>query len=840
MSTAPGKNGVRKAEAALVHFRRILENNNRVMERIAAMDEARGGDYVFDSAFVNESLQELNSLVREVVYSTNALSGHRYPELFERLTTISNHLADLAASGPGPYGHHLVLPLRLIHRDLDHLVGAKSAVLGEAANQLKLNVPDGFTVTAEAYRRCLDHEGLGDAVGALLERRESTAKLFEEAPLPREVVRAIEDGLRAMKVRYPALKALAVRSSAVGEDGSRSFAGQFHTLLNVKPTLRATLAAYRRILASRFSPPVLDYLGEEVSPVAFPMAVMVQTMVKAASGGVCYGRDPAAPGEDTLLISAVPGGGKALVEGSAAADHYRVSRRHPFLPLSSEIVARSEGFHLGDGLKPMDLTDRGLHRGSALLTPSQLSKVAETALLLEKHFDGPQDIEWAFADGRFLLLQSRRLHLPSRPSPPPEEVIAALKEAEVLMEERGHVVQTGIASGKVVHVNDETDPEAFPVGAIAVARAASPRLSPIARKAAAVITDVGSPAGHLATIVREYHTPALFGTGDATTTLPEEIEITLDVEARTVCAGRVEGLAGIESARQDVHLQSSENRILRRLLRWIAPLSLVDPTAPNFAAKNCRTLHDIIRFCHEKAVESILRLPERSDIATEVTVRRLAVSLPIAVSIIDLGGGLAAEAGSDGDVGVEQVRSRPFQPLLSGLLSEEVWDREPAPFGFRDFMGSLSTPLSRMAHPPAFSGENLAIIASDYCNFSLRLGYHFNVIDAFLSGNVEGNYIYFRFIGGFAEKGKRERRAELIGKVLSSLQFKVERQGDLLIGKIKRIDEKEMAADLACLGELVGFTRQLDVRMKDDESVEAFFRDFLEKRRHAGSVGKDL
>jgi pyruvate,water dikinase len=823
------------AAAALSRFRRILENNNRIIERIGRLEQALGGEYIFDQAFLNSSLEELESLVREVIYSVNALAGQSYPGLYERFIAITNHLADLASGGPGPYDPYLALPYRVLNRDLDYLVGGKNAMLGEIANQLKLPTPDGFAITSTAYRLCLETDGLGEKIEKLLSGPEDNqakataiADLFGDFSLPSEMREVLAEELSALKRRQPDLASLAVRSSAVGEDGERSFAGQFLTMLDVAPELEAVGVAYRKLLASRFAAPVLDYLGVAVKVAEIPMAVGVQPLVPARIAGVIYTRDPIQPAIDLLVVGAVPGSGAKLVDGSGAADRYLLSRRHPFTLQRSEVPVRAGGQLPAAGVAPLAATATGRRRGSALLTPAKLRVLAETSLLLEKAFDGPQDIEWAWSEDGPFLLQCRPLALPVRPPPPAEEVAAELRKATVLLQGQGQVAQLGIAAGVVVLVTPDSDPNDFPVGGIAVAHQASPRLSPIVRKAAAIITDIGSPTGHLATIAREYRTPALFGTGVATQILENGREITIDVESRDIYDGCIEGLVLSETAGTEIHLQSAEVRTLRRLLRWIAPLNLIDPAAPDFTPENCRTLHDLIRFCHEKAMDSLVRLHEEGRMLARVPSLPLEVALPIRIRIIDLDGGLA-EIGGSAEVRPEQIVSRPFAALLAGLLREEAWDREPAPFGFKDLMGSLGRPLSQLVNPPTYEGGNLAIIAADYVNLSLRLGYHFNVIDAFLSEEPEDNYIYFRFVGGFAEELKRNRRLELIGMILASLHFKVERQGDLLIGKAKILTPAEMRETLGRLGELVAFTRQLDVRMADQGAVEVFYQRYLEQ-----------
>jgi pyruvate,water dikinase len=833
----PGVNATAEAAAALSRFRRILENNNRIIERIARLEQALGGEYIFDQAFLDSSLDQLSGLVREVIYSLNAISGQRYQGLYRRFTEIINHLADLASGGPGPYDRQLVLPYRLVNRDLDYLVGGKSAMVAEISNQLQIATPDGFAITATAYQLCLATDGLGERIEAVLAgsadngtKAVAIGELVQAAELPAELVAAVGEELAALMARHPEALTVAVRSSAVGEDGVRSFAGQFLSQLNLAPESAPVLTAYRQLLASRFAAPVLDYLGANARAAEVPMAVAVQTMVPARCAGVLYTRDPARPVAEVMLVGAVLGNGAKLVDGSAPADRYLLSRRHPFGLRHSEIVDRSSDPEFNVVITPQERVASGRRRGSALLLPDQLRELAEIGMLLEKSFDGPQDLEWAIGPDGPVLLQCRPLALPVAPPPPPEAVAAELQRATVLLHGRGQVVQLGIAAGPVVQVTPDSDPAGFPVGGIAVAHQASPRLSPIVRKAAAIITEIGSPTGHLATIAREYRTPALFGVSAACTLLPGGSEITIDVENREIYAGRIEGLVLSEAAAADPYLQSAEIRTLRRMLRWIAPLNLIDPAGADFTVAGCRTLHDLIRFCHEKAMDSLIRLHEEGRLLAAVPSLPLEVAIPISIRIIDLDGGLA-KGGSGEEVRAEQVKSRPFAALLTGMLREGFWDREPAPFGFKDLVGSLGRPLTQIVNPPGYSGGNLAIIAADYVNLSLRLGYHFNVIDAFLSEEDEDNYIYFRFVGGFAEEHKRCRRLDLIGMILASLHFKVERQGDLLIGKAKILTSAEMTETLTRLGELVAFSRQLDVRMGEEGAVEQYYQRFLEQVR---------
>lgn len=826
MSTPPSPT-VNVAEL-FQHFKKILTNNTALLERIADLELALGGEYIFDRAFIDQAASDLIRLVREVIYSVNALSGNRYLTLYERLDSIVGSMTSIVLGEPDPAERRLFLPASELHRDLDYVVGGKAATLGEIGNHLRLPVPAGFALTTASYFLFLHDNRLLQAIVSIFATTEGPRRQAERiqalvatASFPDPFRQAVRAGLADLlhRRRGQPLR-LAVRSSAVGEDGRRSFAGQFSSVLNVVADVDSVLAACRKVIADRFSERVMDYAGQ-AGPRDLPMAILVQEMIPARVSGIMQSRAPWR-GSERILVTAVNGLAARLADGTVRGHRFVLERQHPFRLVESEFTPES-----GPDGHAHEPGGKGLRRGSSPLTPASLRQLAECAVLLEKSLDCPQEIEWAAVFDTITILQSRPLTAMATPPPLPAELAADLRQATILLQGRGHAAQIGIASGPVVLVAPGDDPAHFPVGGIAVSREASPRLSPIARKAAAVITDVGGPAGHFASICREYSTPALFGTKEATRLLVAGTEVTVDVEERTVYAGLVPGLLRLAAAHQDPHPLSAEAVTLRRVLRHVTPLGLADPAALNFTPDHCRTLHDIIRFCHEKAVDALIHVQTSGHAALPKSPLLLAVPIPLRLRLLDLGGGLAADAPSHGDIRPDQVRCPPFLAILKGLLTESAWEREPVPFSMKDLFTSMTRPLAGLIASEPYQGDNLALIAASYCNLSLRLGYHFNVIDAYYSERPEENTIYFRFVGGFAAEDKRLRRVGLIGTILSGLHFRVEQKGDLLVAKAKRLEAAAMERTLIRIGALISFTRQLDVRMVDDDAVEIAFERFL-------------
>jgi pyruvate,water dikinase len=317
------------------------------------------------------------------------------------------------------------------------------------------------------------------------------------------------------------------------------------------------------------------------------------------------------------------------------------------------------------------------------------------------------------------------------------------------------------------------------------------------------------------------------GAADARRCLPEGCEVTVDAEERNVYKGLIEALLRYRSVERGGVSSEPEYKTLRQMLRWIVPLRLIDPESPEFVVSNCESLHDIIHFSHEKAVEEIVNLRERHSHLRRYQPHVLDVDIPIHLVMLDMGGGLSREIGQR--VPVSDVRSVPFNAFLRGVLLDDVWERQPSRLSLKSVVSGMDRTQRMLTDQPEFVGQNLAIIAHNYMNLSLRLGYHFNVIDTYLSESVNENYIYFRFVGGFADPLKRKRRVELIKRVLERFNFKVKIKGDLVVGKLKMEEIQVMEGVLEQIGKLVAFTRQLDVKLASNGNVDSFYQLFLKK-----------
>jgi pyruvate,water dikinase len=276
---------------------------------------------------------------------------------------------------------------------------------------------------------------------------------------------------------------------------------------------------------------------------------------------------------------------------------------------------------------------------------------------------------------------------------------------------------------------------------------------------------------------------------------------------------------------EDAFEETYEYRLLRRVLKKITPLNMVDPYDKNFTPSGCKTYHDITRFIHEKAVEELIDMNYNRHPDTEAKRKKLKSEIPLDLIIIDINGGLKETIDSL-TITPDQIQSVPMGAFLSGLSAPGVWSREPMSVDFGSFMSSLTRTFSSHQVNPRYVGQNLAVISKEYANISLRLGYHFNMIDAYIGDQINDNYAYFRFLGGVTDTTRRSRRAKFIHEALAQNDFNVDLRGDLVIGRIKKLSPQIMERKMALLGQLVGFTRQLDVQMNSDKQIIKFIKEF--------------
>jgi len=826
------------------HFQKLIAENNRALETMADMGEKLGSEFVFDQKYINSSVTSITESVYRMIYHLDCMAPKQFHELFSVYNSIRSELeSELNGHMVIPEGD-FIISYGAIDDALETMVGGKNAHLGIVGNVLGLTIPPGFVISSRCFdillRTGQNQEEVNDIIGkwqdgtyATGEASDRLTQLIVSLKLPKSIRKGIERGVAEVTARFSNSRppTFAVRSSAIGEDSEHSFAGQFESLLNIEAS--EIPEAYKKVLASLYSPRAMEYRRtKNIKEAEAVMAVGCQAMIPAEASGVAYTLDVFNLQQKNILISSVFGLGAALVGGEQQADRFRISRKPPYEVCGMEIVHKKtkvQPRQSKGGIRSKLLDQNLCDRPS--LKPEQLRLLAETAMKLESFFKHPQDIEFAFdQQEQLVILQTRALNIEqSKP-----HLVCDLSSMEanypILMEGKGTIVQEGVAMGTVRLVKSEEDLIDLPQGSILVAHYSSPNLAQTIKRVSGIITDIGSPIGHLSTIAREFRVPMIIGTGNGTKILQNGAEITLDANVNRIYGGLKTELCYYEFTEEPFE-ETYEYRLLRRLLKKISPLALFDPASKNFTPQACKTLHDLIRFVHEQSVKVLIRKNYVNDSYIKDYARKLALDIPLDLTVIDFA---ICSLDKKEKLTLETIASPTLKTFSAGMCIPGLWAREPVAVDMKSFMSSMTRTFAANVGTPHSIGQNLAVTSGDYLNVSLHLGYHFSMIDTICSEKDNENYIYFRFFGGVTDETRRSRRAQFIQQVLSQSDFMTTTKGDLVVSRIKGAPRQNILEKIYILGALVSFTRQLDVKMINDTTIGKFvqkFQDILQQNK---------
>ncbi|MBU4264007.1 MAG: hypothetical protein KKC76_19305 [Proteobacteria bacterium] len=821
-------------------FQAVVDGNNRTLEAMTEMGEKLGGDYLFDVNYTRSAYAELVAAISDSLRHFDHLTDHRFLELKETLARIDGLVQRMLTSDE-PVSSRLVVFYPDITWDMAEEVGGKNYHLAELGNSLELPVPEAFAITTAAFSAFLRHNGLEERLTGLGAADDAALAGLRAAILaggfPEDFTASLATALETIEPRLEGEATLAVRSSAEEEDGDLSFAGQFETVLNVPCTIEAVQDAYRQVVASLFQANAISYQRQlGFDPGKLKMAVGCVAMINARASGVIY---TAAAGKDRtkMAISAAWGLGKGVVDGLTDADLYTVAKGEE-LHVVAQRIGGKEKMVVNLGGKGIEIVETPAEqRALACLSEGQVLELAKQAMAIEEHFKSPQDIEWAMDNsGRIYLLQTRALRMdePTEEAPALEQV-AAIGDYPVLLRDQGVVVQRGTTAGKVFILHQLDELEKIPKGGVLVARHDSPHFVRAIPFLNAIITDVGVPTSHMASICREFNIPTVVNTGQATSVLQHGQEITLragEGSEFVIYEGIVQNLLREERQGAAKLRELYEFRRQKYIMRHIAPLNLVNPLEQEFSPEKCQTVHDLVRFLHEKAVQALVEFAEGQSrglariFGGRTPLHRLNLPIPVQLLLIDLGGGLQAGAGGK-KVDVEQIGSIPLRAVLSGMLFPGVWQNESVALSGGDLMSAMTRATDLTGGGQELAGTNVALAGREYVNMSLRFGYHFNMLDCYCSDKPRNNHIYFRFVGGAASITNRSRRISLMAQVLAEQGFALKAKGDLLVGRLSGLGRQEIEAILDQMGRLIGYTRQLDALLDSDEMVNTLASRFL-------------
>jgi pyruvate, water dikinase len=816
-------------------FQKLLSANNKVLELIADMEEKLSGEFLFDRHYIDEYISAISVGVGEIIDRMNEISKNKYSELHERFAIINSEIEKLLIGRKEIPESGYIIPFHDIERNMADRLGGKNANLGEVRNRLGLLTPDGFAVSAFAFKRFMEHNGFMQKINDMLsgievnsiEELNKGSKGIQDTvaggEIPADLRNAIHEAVEKLKLKEGGqdLK-VSVRSSALQEDGEFSFAGQYSTFLNVH--YEEVPEKYKEVIASLFTERAIFYFKTKgFQDYDMVMSVGILKMINAKAGGVLYTRDPNRDVDD-ILVSAVHGLGICVVDGTITPETYAVSRQPVLKIISKNVPQLKKMFvcRIDGGVQEMSVThDTSEH---PCLTDAQILTLAEHALAIENHYQCPQDIEWALDENnKLFILQTRPLRIIKKGTPKPIPTHVA---GYSILIDRGVIACKGIGYGSVHIVKTDDDLNNFPDNAVLVARHTSPMYVTVMNKASAIITDFGGITGHMASLAREFQVPAILDTEVATKTLQPGQEITVDAFNCSVYEGKVNELIELSGKRDEPFKDTLIFKTLKNVLKLVVPLNLYDPAGENFKPEFCATFHDITRFCHEMAMYEMFRI---SDAATDEIgeTKKLVSGIPLVIYVIDLGSGLSAN--SPKTLNPSHISSIPLNAIFRGLAAMK-WPQGSPSVDAKGFLGMMAHTASIPEDELRKTGEkSFSFISLEYMNFTLRLGYHLSTIEAYAGDNLNDNYIRFFFKGGGAALDRRLRRVRLISEILKSMDFSVKVVEDVIDANISKYRKNMIEEKLETLGRLTVYTKQLDMVMYNDAITDLYIDEFIKQ-----------
>jgi pyruvate,water dikinase len=426
---------------------------------------------------------------------------------------------------------------KLGKHDIDR-VGGKNASLGEMISHLSgagVSVPGGFATTAQAFRDFLEQSGLNariqsalndlnvDDVQALIKTGAQIRQWVLDTPLTPELEQDVRNAFAELSAGNPDI-AVAVRSSATAEDlPDASFAGQQETFLNIRG-IENVLIAVKEVFASLFNDRAIAYrVHQGYAHQGVALSAGIQRMVRSETGaaGVMFTLDTESGFRDVVFITAAYGLGETVVQGAVNPDEFYVSK--PLLEQGRHAIVRR---NLGSKHQKMIYGDSGVTGHSTVvvdvdkadrlkfsLNDLELLELAKQALIIEKHYQSPMDIEWAKDgdDGKIYIVQARPETVKSRQNVGTMERYLLKQKGTVLCE--GRSIGQRIGSGRVRIINSIKEMDTLQNGDVLVSDMTDPDWEPVMKRASAIITNRGGRTCHAAIIARELGVPAIVGCG---------------------------------------------------------------------------------------------------------------------------------------------------------------------------------------------------------------------------------------------------------------------------------------------------------------------------------------
>ena len=600
-------------------------------------------------------------------------------------------------------GRKYVLWFDEINADDVALVGGKNASLGEMYQNLSskgIQVPDGFAITAYAYKKFLEKSGVSEElkrilheidsrdIKNLIKKGEKLRELILNTPLPEEIELEIRKAYGKMEEIYGKNVDVAVRSSATAEDlPTASFAGQQETYLNVRGE-ENVLRNVVKCFSSLFTDRAISYREDHgFSHLDIYLSVGIQKMVRSdlACSGVMFSIDTETGFENAIYITGSWGLGETIVQGLVNPDQFYVFK--PTLKKGFRSIVEKK---LGTKKKMMVYGEEGTvmkdvpeeKRKVFILSDDEILLLAKWACEIEEHYGMPMDIEWAKdgISGDLFIVQAR-----------PETVHSQKKIGELLtyhLKEKGKVIIEGeaigskIGQGKARVVHSTKEISSFEKGEVLVTEMTDPDWEPIMKIASAIVTNRGGRTCHAAIVSRELGIPAVIGTGSATKLIKNGDEITVDCSEGV---GRVyEGMLAYEVKQiSKENLPKTKTKIMmnaaipeKAFLQCQIPNDGVGLAREEFIISSHIGIHPLALLEYEKLKEKAKDDEKIAEVVEEIEKRTAAYKNKVEFFIEQLAMGIGKIAAgfypNEVIVRLSDFKTNEYASLVGGYLYEPV------------------------------------------------------------------------------------------------------------------------------------------------------------------------
>lgn len=420
-----------------------------------------------------------------------------------------------------------------ISKDDIDIAGGKGANLGELT-QAGIPVPPGFVITSKTYEKFMNDTKINTTImnilknidvndtKALQEAAEEIKSIIIKTPMPQDIKTLIIEAYNQLSETVGEEAAdVAVRSSATAEDlPDASFAGQQDTYLHVKG-VDEVVKYVQKVWASLFEARAIFYREENnFDHDKVFIAVCVQQMAQADKAGVMFTVNPST-GEDVAMIESSWGLGESVVSGDVTPDHYDVDKKTG--KIVNITVSDKKFMYVNDeegtSVKVKVPEDK---RNERVLSDEDLKNLVAMAKRIENLYGTPMDTEWAIENGKLFLLQSRPITTLGNI----EKSSESAADLDVVI--KGLGASPGIVGGPVKIILDIDELDKINDGDIMVTTMTTPDMVPAMKKSSGIITDEGGVTCHASIISRELGIPCVVGTGEATNTLRDGQDVSID------------------------------------------------------------------------------------------------------------------------------------------------------------------------------------------------------------------------------------------------------------------------------------------------------------------------